>query len=319
MSKSDLPDQDPSDLSRNKASRRWVWLGGALGAGMALAIVLQLGGATDPVLTTMVRLPPLVWPAVLLLYLSQPLSDLMIYRRLWRLPWVGFAALLRKNVINEVVLGYGGDAYFYVWARRAADRPLAPFAAIKDAGIVSALLGNVLTLVLAAISATQLRELDFVRQVGPALWSGAVPLAISVAVVLFGRRVFSLQPSELAYIAAVGCLRLAVWTGLTLLIWRMALPDAPPSVWVVLLAVRCLVSRIPLISNKDLVFGNLVLLLLGAQAPVAVLLAGLSLVMLLLHLAVIIVLGALGLIRGLRASPGGVIGPIAVRTGVTHD
>jgi hypothetical protein len=289
----------------NETSRRWIWLGGVLGAGMALAIVLQLRGATDTVLTTMARLPLLVWPALLLLYLSQPLSDLMIYRRLWSLPPGGLEALLRKNVINEVVLGYGGDAYFYVWARREADTAVAPFAAIKDAGIVSALLGNVLTLILAAISMTQLRELDFIRQVGPALWSGGIPLAISIGVLLFGCRVFSLRLTQLVYIGAVSCLRLTAWTGLTILIWRAALPQSPPSIWIVLLAIRCLVSRIPLISNKDLVFGNLVLLLLGAQSPIAVLLAALALVMLLLHLVVLVGLAALDVIRGLRARSGG--------------
>lgn len=319
MSERDVVDHAASNVPGNKTSRRWVWLGGTLGAGMALAIVLQLGGATDTVLTTMARLPPLVWPALLLLYLSQPLSDFMVYRRLWNLPLAGLEALLRKNVINEVVLGYSGDAYFYFWARRTAATAVAPFAAVKDANIVSALLGNVLTLVLAAISATQLRELDFARQVGSALWSGVIPLAISVGVLLFGRRVFSLSLTQLVYIGAVCCLRLAVWTGLTILIWRMALPEAPSSVWIVLLAIRCLVSRIPLISNKDLVFGNLVLLLLGAQAPIAVFLAALALLMLLLHLAVVVGLGALDMLRGLRAPSGGVIGAAAAKTGAAHD
>lgn len=306
------------DATEDRSPRRWAWLGGVLGAGMVAAIVLQLGGAAGEVLTALGKLPPLVWPALLLLYLVQPLFDFLIFRRLWNLPLAGLAALLRKNVINEVVLGYSGEAYLYVWARRAADAAPAPFAAIKDAGIVSALLGNVLTLALAAVSAARLHELDFVRQVGPALWSGLVPLAISVIVLLFGRRVFSLSLKQLVYIGAVCGLRLAAWSALTILIWRMALPEAPPGVWIVLLAIRCLVSRLPLISNKDLVFGNLVLLLLGAHAPIAVLLAALALVTLLLHLVVIVGLAAMDLIGGLRAPAGRTIGATA-QTGATHD
>jgi len=319
MSERDVADHAASNVPGNKTSQRWVWLGGLLGASMALAIVLQLGGATGTVLTRMARLPPLVWSALLLLYLSQPLSDFMVYRRLWILPPAGLEALLRKNVINEVVLGYSGDAYLYLWARREVDTAVAPFAAIKDAGIVSALLGNVLTLVLAAISAMQLRELDFIRQVGPALWSGVIPLTISVGVLLFGRRVFSLPLTQLVYIGAVCGMRLAIWAGLTVLVWRMALPESPPSMWIVLLAIRCLVSRIPLISNKDLVFGNLVLLLLGAHAPIAVLLAALALMTLLLHLVVIVGLSAADLIRGMRTPSGGTIGAAAAETGAAHD
>jgi hypothetical protein len=319
MSGRDVADHAASNVPGNKISRRWAWLGGVLGTGMALAIVLQLGGATNTVPTTMARLPPLVWPALLLLYLGQPLSDFMVYRRLWNLPPAGLGAMLRKNVINEVVLGYSGDAYLYLWARRQADTAVAPFAAIKDAGIVSALLGNVLTLVLAAISATRLRELDLARQVGAALWSGVIPLTISAGVLLLGRRVFSLPLTQLVYIGAVCGMRLAIWAGLTVLIWRLALPDSLPSMWIVLLAIRCLVSRIPLISNKDLVFGNLVLLLLGAHAPIAVLLAALALVTLLLHLVVIVGLSAVDLIRGLCARPGETIGAAAAGTGAAHD
>jgi len=297
-------EQDVGDLATptpagRKISWLWVWLGCALSVGMVSAIVLQLGGgATSEVLMTIGRLPPLVWPAVLLLYLVQPLFDFAVFRRLWNMPPAGLEALLRKNVINEVLLGYSGEAYLYVWARRATSVAAAPFTAIKDVNIVSALLGNLLTLVLAAVSATQLRNLDFVQRMGPALWSGLVPLAISLGVLAFGRRVFSLRWAQLSYVGMVCGLRLAVWVGLNVLIWRTALPEVPIGLWIVLLAIRCLISRIPLISNKDLVFGNLMLLLLGAHSSVAVLLAALALVTLAMHLAVIVGLGAIDLVRG---------------------
>lgn len=310
---------DQAKATGGKTSRRWALLGGLLGGGMVLAIVLQLGGATDKVLTTIAQSSPLVWLALLLLYLVQPLFDFVIFRRLWNLPPEGLGALLRKNVINEVVLGYSGEAYLYLWARRAAGAATAPFAAIKDVNIISALLGNVLTLGLAAVSVTQLNELDFGRQVGVALWSGAIPLAISAGALLFGRLVFSLSLTQLAYVGVISGVRLAIWTGFTILIWRMALPEVPASNWIVLLAIRCLVSRLPLISNKDLVFGNLVLLLLGADAPVAVLLAALALMTLLLHLAVLVGLGVTDLIRGRRRPSAGAVGAATAERRAAHD
>jgi len=291
------------EVATNKASPWWTLLGGGLSVGLVVAIVLQLDDATSDVLKTIGRLPLLVWPVLVLLYLTQPLCDFAVFRRLWRLPLSGFEALLRKTVINEVVLGYSGEAYLYVWARRAVGAA-APFEAIKDANIVSALLGNLLTLALAAISATRLQDLDFAQRLGPALWSGLVPVAISVGLLVFGRRVFSLRLGQLAYIAAAHGLRLVVSTALIVLIWRMALPDVAPGLWLVLLAIRYLVSRLPLISNKDLVFGNLMLLLLGAQSSVAVLLAALALMTLGLHLAVILGLFAVDLIRGVWRGSG---------------
>lgn len=304
-----------------KASRPWVWLGVVLSGGLVGVIALQLGGASGEVLKTVRQLPLAVWPAFLLLYLTQTLFDYAIFRRLWRMPLAGFEALLRKNVINEVVLGYSGEAFLYVWARRASRAVAAPFAAIKDANIVSALMGNLLTLVLALVSATQLQGLDFAQRLGPALWSGLIPVAISLGVLAFGRRVFSLRLGQLFYVAAVCGARLTVWAGLTVLVWSLALPQVTPGLWVVLLAIRLLVSRIPLISNKDLVFGSLVLLLLGAHSAVAVLLAALAVMTLGLHLIVIIGLGAADLARALRrvsTSPGPMV-RAAAEAGAVHD
>lgn len=283
-----------------KTSRLWVWLGGLLSAGLIGGIALQLGGASGEVLKAIRLLPLGVWPVFLLLYLTQTLCDYAIFRRVWHMPPAGFEAVLRKNVINEVVLGYSGEAFLYVWARRASRAAVAPFAAIKDANIISALMGNLLTLVLGLVSATQLQDLDFARRLGPALWSGLIPVATSLGVLAFGRRVFSLRLGQLLYVAAVCGLRLAAWAGLTVLVWSLALPQVAPALWVVLLAIRLLVSRIPLISNKDLVFGSLMLLLLGAHSAVAVLLAALAVMTLGLHLAVIVGLGLVDLARGLR-------------------
>ncbi|MBO9543489.1 hypothetical protein [Caulobacter sp.] len=285
-------------ITPRKASLWWNLLGVAVSAGLVVAIILQLGGATSAVLKTISGLPPLVWPMLVLLYLTQPLCDYAVFRRLWNLPLAGIGALLRKTVINEVVLGYSGEAYLYVWARRVVGE--GAFAAIKDVNIISALLSNLLTLALAAISITQLQKLDFAHRVGPALWSGLIPLTISMGVLLFGRRVFSLSRAALAHISLAHGIRLVVSTALLVLIWRMALPEVALGLWVVLLAIRYLISRLPVISNKDLVFGNLMLLLLGADSTVAVLQAALALMTLGLHLAVIVGLGAADLVRRLR-------------------
>jgi hypothetical protein len=300
-------DEGPAPSSQATAASRpspwWNVLGVVMSIGLVAAILAQLGGATSDALRMIARLPLAVWPALILLYLTQPICDFAVYQRTLNLPLAGFEVLLRKNVINEVVLNYSGQAYLYVWVRRAAGSIAAPFGAIKDASIISALLGNLLTLVLTATSATQLRDLGLAKQFGPALWSGLIPMAISVGLLIFGRQVFSLSLGKLIYVTAAHGLRLVVSTALTVLIWRMALPEVQPGVWLVLMAVRYLVSRIPMVPNKDLLLGNLMLLLLGAHSPVALLLAALGLMTLGLHLSVIVGLGALDLARGARRAP----------------
>lgn len=265
-----------------------------------MAIVLQLGGTSSEALDMLRGLSPRIWAAFAALYLAQPIADLAIFRRLWRLPISGFKALLRKFVINEIVFGYSGEVYFYLWARRRTELARAPFDAIKDVNILSGLMGNLLTLVMLAISAPSLQDLHFAEQLRPAFWPGLVLVGLSVGVLLFAPRVFSLRLSELAFVVAVHVGRLAATSGLMVMVWALALPDVPMQAWLVLLAIRLLVSRIPFLTNKDLVFGNLVLILVGSRAPVGVLLATLALATLIAHLGTIALLGSGDLLRAMR-------------------
>jgi hypothetical protein len=79
-----------------------------------------------------------------------PVSEWVIYRHLWRIPFSGLGALLRKLVSNELLLGYLGEVQFYAWARARLNMVAAPFGAIKDVTILSALTGNIVTLVMLA-------------------------------------------------------------------------------------------------------------------------------------------------------------------------
>lgn len=274
-----------------------AWAGGLLAVGLVAAAVLQLRGASAEALAMLLTLPPAVWGVFVLLYLVQPVADFVIYRRLWRLPGRGFAVMLRKVVINEIVFGYSGELYFYLWARRRPGLSDAPFGAVKDVNLLSALGANVLLLILLPIAALGLHETDLARQFGPGVWPGLAIVVASFGVLLFARRVFSLTGAELTYVAAIHAVRLAAYTGLTLLLWALALPDVPLAVWLALVTGRLLLARLPFLTNKDLVFANLLLILFGAGSPSALLLATLALATLFAHLAVAALVGAPELAR----------------------
>lgn len=226
----------------------------------------------------------------------------MIFRRLWALPLGAASVILRKTAINEILFGYTGELYFYVWARRRAGLVTAPFAAIKDVNILSAVASNVLTLVTLALSAFVLKGVDLGRELGPMLWPGLVVVAVSFVIILFARRVFSLTRAELAYVSVVHAVRLCANSALTVLLWRLALPEVGFPTWLALLAGRLLLSRLPFVANKDLVFANLLLALFGAGSPVALLLTTLALVTLAAHLAVLAAVGAPQAVRLLSRS-----------------
>lgn len=277
-----------------------LWAAAGLALALTAAAGAQLSRASAETFAMIRQLSPTVWAAWIALYLVQPIADAAIFRRLWGLRAADFGVVARKVAINELLFGYVGELYFYLWARRRAGLADAAFAAIKDVNIVSALGGNALTLAVLAISAFALRSIDIGRQLGPLLWPGLGVVALSFAILVFARRVFSLSRRELIEVAAIHLVRLAAASVLTLLVWRLALPGVEPAIWLALLAGRLLLARLPFVANKDLVFANLMLALFGAGSPTAILLAALAIATLLAHLAVIFLTGASDRLRAIR-------------------
>ena len=260
------------------------WLSAILSLALAIIVVWKIndfgfGNAFDTLPASMV-----FWLAFAGYYLALPSSEWMIFRRLWDLPAAGFIALLRKMVSNEVLLGYSGEAYFYTWARKHADLVTAPFGAIKDVSILSALAGNMITL------AMMVAAWPLVGTIAPqfhpraVLLSAGMIIAISMTVLMFRSRIFSLQRSELKAIFGVHIVRLIVTTMLSGVMWHAALPDIS-LVWLVLLAtLQLLVTRLPFVPNKELVFASLAIFLIGNDGTVAALIAMIASCILMTHL-----------------------------------
>lgn len=258
----------------NAMGSRWpIWISGALTTLLLVVMMRELLGGGLAALRASTPTDPGFYLVFLAIYAVQPVADYIIFRRLWRLPPFGIVAIMRKLVANEVLLGYSGEAYFYAWARTRLNMVVAPFAAIKDVSILSAVVGNVVTLALlglAAPFALSVLPSDLVR---PILGSVAVILALSLMILFFRRRLFSLSARDLRWVCAVHFLRTVVYTALLGICWHLALPDVPLGLWLLLVTGRQLVARLPLVPNKDIVFAGLALLLVGSDAEVTRLMA----------------------------------------------
>ena len=77
--------------------------------------------------------------------------------------------------------------------------------------------------------------------------------------------------------------------------WHAVLPAVAITLWLVLATLRMLLSRLPLMPNKDVVFAGLTVLLLGKGADVAALMALMAVLLLIAHLLVGTIFGLLGL------------------------
>lgn len=280
---------DIAGLEPLKTARlRWpAVIGGLLTVAMIGGLARELLGQGLAGLTRSVPHDPRFYLCFAALYMSLPTGDYVIFRRLWRIPVGGLIALLKKRIANEVVIGYSGEAYFYSWARARAKMVAAPFGAVKDVSILSAIAGNAITLAMIAVALPLGRSLLTPDQFRIVLGSAAITLGMSLPFLLFSTRIFSLPRRTLVWVFGVHCVRLLGGSVLIALAWHFALPGVSVGMWLFLAAGRLLVSRLPLVPNKDLLFANFAILLIGQDRTLSELIAFTAALTLLVHVVLI--------------------------------
>lgn len=307
----DAQDRDLAGLEPfHGLRRRWpTILGSVVSIAMVAVLAYELfdGGLTDLFRT----LPdnPAFYLTFLAMYAAPVFFDWLIFRRLWRIPTSGIGALVKKRIANDVVLGYSGEAYFYAWARQRMQMIAAPFGAVKDVSILSAQAGNLLTLVAMAVAlpfASGVLTPDELRGVG---WAAAITVAISLPFILFSKRVYSLPGRELWWVFAVHCLRILIGSFALAWAWHFAMPGVAFATWAFLVAIRLLVTRLPFVPNKDLLFANIAIILIGQGTDMSELMALTAAMALLLHVALIGAFGLLALARKTNDRQDQLVGP----------
>jgi hypothetical protein len=262
-----------SAVRLSPAARRWL----SLGASAAILAYLARAVADIGWHEVLAVLPtnPLFYLLVGLSYMATPVTEYIIFRRWWPLVPRALAVFSKKRVLNEAVFGYSGDAYLFVWAKKALgarDVGAGPLAAVKDVAITSALAGNAATLLMLALALSMgggpaveaAFNGDAMRSVGLGF---AFVISISLGILLFSRHVMSLSRRENGIVFLLHCARLLVGSSLLLLAWILALPEVAVGTWIVLGALRMVVTRLPFVPNKELLFAAIGVSLTGDAAP----------------------------------------------------
>jgi hypothetical protein len=277
--------------------RRWLPIAGPLfSIGILAAVIWRLQQLDFGAIWERIPTSPGFWLLFPFYYFALSIADWVIFRRLWRIP-PAVAALLRKRLSNDLLLGYSGELYFYTWARRRGDISGAPFGAIKDVAILSAIAGNVVTLILFALAYPVLGQAHLGIQPHIALLSVIIIVGPSLLAMTLRGHLFSLPAAETRFVLGVHFVRLIAVIALTILLWHFALPDVTLRWWMTLAALQILVSRLPLVPNKDVVFAGICVLLIGRDTGVVALTAQIAALVLIGH---ILVAGALTLAWALR-------------------
>lgn len=267
--------------------RRWPsYVGAAVTALMVVILALKLRALGWDTLLHAFPTSPWFYAAFAAMYAAPVTGDYVIFRGLWRIPPAGYVALAKKRIANEM-LNYSGEAYFYAWARQRASMVAAPFGAVKDVSILSAIAGNTMTLALIAVALPLGKDLLTAQQFATAIWSTAAVLAMSLPFLIFSKRVFSLPRPTLWWIFGVHCLRLVAGFVLVALTWHFGLPAVSLGWWLLLAAARQIVGRLPLVPNKDLLFATFATVLIGQYAALSLLIAVTAALPLLVHVVLV--------------------------------
>lgn len=234
----------------------------------------------------MVPRNPVFWLIFVAVYVTPIAADYAIYRRVWRLPLAGLVPLARKQIGNELVTGYVGDAYLYSWAHHHGFAGKDGLRTIKDVAILSAVASNVTTMLAAALAFPYLGLLAL--HIPPWTVAAAVALVLAPPLValLFGRQLFNLAPALLRWTLCAHLGRAVGSCVLTALLWHLALPEVALKWWVVFAALKLILSRLPNLSSKDVLLAGLAVLLLGRHADVATLLTMIATITVATHILV---------------------------------
>jgi hypothetical protein len=203
---------------------------------------------------------PLFYLIFIFLYVTLPFAEVFIYRQVWPLKkWRTFKAFLTKRVYNDEVMGYSGEFYLFMWARKhlnKGDKEI--LKNVRDNNILSALSSNLVVVSLLGI-------LAFTGILDPEELVGNVDLfyVITVAIILailaalfiqFRKYLFSLPFKKAVIVFSIYFSRFLIHNAAMVLMWAVAIPGIPINAWLVFIAINLVVNRIPIMPSRDLVF-----------------------------------------------------------------
>jgi hypothetical protein len=205
-------------------------------------------------------LPRTPWFYVLLTcaYITMPIAEVFVYRTIWDIPmWKHLPVLARKRVLNEGVMGYSGEAYLCLWAHRNAHLPGNKIlSTVKDNNILSAMVSTsaALLLFLGFMLSGKLSDVtggDISNN-----WALVAMLSVSAMLIpiaiKFRKHLLALPMSKIRKVMAIHAARLLTQEGLQICYWMVVLPFVPLSAWLTFTAAQMLLTRVPLLPNKDL-------------------------------------------------------------------
>jgi len=205
-------------------------------------------------------LNPLFYLLFLMIYVSLPVTQLFIYRLTWTFRFRdAFPVLLLTKVYNQDVMGYSGEVYFYLWARKNINiKEIEILKTIKDNNIISSASSTLVAFGLLGVFlfTGQIKLLKFIHIQNKLYVYGGIALVFVIILLLirFRHYIISMPFRTAGSIFFIHIFRLLLGQTLQVIQWHLILPNIPLYVWFTFVAVQIMMSRIPFLPNRDLIF-----------------------------------------------------------------
>lgn len=205
---------------------------------------------------------PLFYALLLISYLLLPVTEALIYSRLWHVRLRDcLPVLMRKRVLNVDIVGYSGEFYLFLWAKSHLamdERRLRGI--IKDNLIASAAasLASAAITIMFLLSIGFVSVTDFIRNPEPYYFvlGGVATLLLSLVLFRFRSAVFHLRSRTVALLGLAHLGRFLLSYVLTIVQWWIVIPTVSVRTWAVILVVFVVINRIPFIPSSDLVLAG---------------------------------------------------------------
>lgn len=203
---------------------------------------------------------PLFYLLFVLAYFQLPFFDMFIYRMLWTFRMLrALPVFLLKRVYNSELLGYSGELYLYSWARKAiglGDREIVM--TIKDLNILSGAASTLFSFGLLGIflMTGQIRVVEWIIEENEVwFWTGALLAATAGMLLLrFRNSLISMEMGMARKIFSIHLFRHLLLQVFNVLMFVSVIPEAPLWVWFTLISVEIILTRIPFLPSRDLIF-----------------------------------------------------------------
>lgn len=250
-----------SDFFRTDSGKTLLkWIKRLINAGVLVWLVYELTEIGWREVWKSLPTQPLFYILFLGMFFQLPFFEVIIYRVTWAFNAVkSIPIFLLKSVYNKDVLGYSGEVYFFLWARNTLDMGSTEiFKIIKDNNIISSIASTLFSLALLSVFlfTDQIKILEWIADQNQLYFYMGIVLVIIVVLLFIRFRHFVISmPLKTAYkIFSIQMFRLFLIQVFNLLMYYIVLPDTPLYIWFTYIAVEIILSRIPFLPNRDLIF-----------------------------------------------------------------